>query len=130
MKKPFTGLLALACLSVFLVPASAHHAFSSVFDPATSTQLMGTVTRVDWRNPHVWLYIDVTDGQGNVSNWGFELGSPNTLARRGWNHDSLKPGEIVIVSGALARDGTARAAVRSVTLRSGEKLFGGQNESR
>ena len=120
----------ITCLSFTGLSASvlAHHAFSSVFDPATSTQVIGTVTKVDWLNPHVWFYIDVTNEDGKVENWGFEMGSPNTLVRRGWSHDSLKPGEIVIVNGALARDGSNRAAVRAVTLRSGERLFGGQNE--
>ena len=116
---------------VFAGSALAHHAFSSVFDPSTSINLMGTVTKIEWTNPHVWLYMDVDTDDDQVSgNWGFEMGSPNTLVRRGWSHDSLKEGEVIIISGALARDGSKRAAVRSITLSSGQRLFGGQNENR
>lgn len=110
--------------------AFGHHAFSSVFDPDTAIDLMGTVTKVEWTNPHVWFYIDVSAEGDTAGNWGFEMGSPNTLVRRGWSHDSLKAGDVVIVSGALARDGSKRGAVRSVTLASGQQLFGGQIESR
>lgn len=117
-------------LSAVGAAAYAHHAFSSVFDPATSIDLIGTVTSVEWTNPHVWIYMDVETDDDTAGNWGFELGSPNTLVRRGWSHDALKAGEVIIVSGALARDGSKRAAVRSVTLRTGERLFGGQNENR
>ncbi|HUF74140.1 MAG TPA: DUF6152 family protein [Gammaproteobacteria bacterium] len=123
------ALLAGLALSGIGTSASAHHAFSSVFDPATSIDLIGTVTKVEWTNPHIWFYIDVVNEDGDVVNWGFEMGSPNTLVRRGWSHDSLAIGNVVVVAGALARDGTSRAAVRSVTLQSGERLFGGQNES-
>lgn len=110
--------------------ASAHHAFSSVFDPERPLNVMGTVTAVEWTNPHVWFYIDVTNDDGSVENWGFEMGSVNTLVRRGWAYDSLRIGETVHVRGVRARDGTPRGAVREVALASGERLFGGQNESR
>lgn len=123
------ALLAGCSLTAIVGGARAHHAFSSVFDPATSVDLTGTVTKVEWTNPHIWFYIDVVDEAGNVVNWGFEMGSPNTLVRRGWSHDSLGVGDVVVVAGALARDGTNRAAVRSVTLATGERLFGGQNEA-
>jgi hypothetical protein len=129
MRKGTVALLCGLSLGAIGAGVSAHHAFSSVFDPATSIDLMGTVTSVEWTNPHIWFYIDVVDADGDVENWGFEMGSPNTLVRRGWSHDSLGVGDVVVVAGALARDGTRRAAVRSVTLASGERLFGGQNES-
>jgi len=123
------ALIAGLTLSGIGAGASAHHAFSAVFDPATSIDLIGTVTKVEWTNPHIWFYIDVVNEDGDVVNWGFEMGSPNTLVRRGWSHDSLEIGDVVVVAGALARDGTSRAAVRSVMLQSGERLFGGQKES-
>jgi hypothetical protein len=111
-------------------PGTAHHAFVSVFDPDQPLNVLGTVTKVEWMNPHVWFYLDVEDDDGEVENWGFEMGSPNALVRRGWSHDSLKVGQIVNVVSVRARDGTLRGAVRSVTLESGERLFGAQNESR
>ena len=130
MRTRIIAALAGATLSTAGGIAAAHHAFSSVFDPATSIDLTGTVTKVEWTNPHIWFYLDVENDDGAIENWGFEMGSVNTLVRRGWSHDSLEIGDVVIVSGALARDGTLRAAVRNVTLASGEQLFGGQNESR
>jgi hypothetical protein len=129
MRTRIVAVLAGLSLTAAGGGARAHHAFSAVFDPATSIDLMGTVTQVEWTNPHIWFYVDVVDEDGNTVNWGFEMGSPNTLVRRGWSHDSLGVGDVVVVAGALARAGTNRAAVRSVTLASGERLFGGQNES-
>lgn len=110
-------------------PGTAHHAFVSVFDPDQPLNVLGTVTKVEWMNPHVWFYLDVEDEDGEVENWGFEMGSPNTLVRRGWSRDSLAIGTVVAVNGVRARDGSARGAVRAVMLASGERLFGGQNES-
>jgi len=112
------------------MPAVAHHSFNSVFDRESSIELMGRVTQIEWMNPHVWFYLDVENEQGEVENWGFEMGSPNGLIRRGWNHDSLEVGQMVTVVGAVARDGSQRAAVRTVTLPTGESLFGAQNDSR
>ncbi len=111
-------------------PSAAHHAFAAVFDRDSPINLTGTVTRVDWMNPHTWFYIDVENDNGEIENWGLEMGSPNTLVRRGWSHDTLQIGQVVIVFGAIARDGSMRAAVRTVTLDNGEKLFGAQNETR
>ena len=81
-------------------------------------------------NPHVWFYIDVDGGDGGTENWGFELGSPNGLIRRGWNHLSLQVGHVVTVVGLRARDGSQRGAVQTVTLSTGESLFGAQDETR
>lgn len=130
MRARSVALPTFLALNAFGAAAMAHHAFVSVFDPDKPIDLMGRVTKIEWANPHVWFYIDVVDEDGDVNNWGFEMGSPNTLVRRGWSHDSLKIGDVVVVSGALARDGTDRAAVRSVTMSTGERLFGGQSERR
>ncbi len=92
--------------------------------------MAGVITRVEWANPHVWFYVDVETNNGGTESWGFELGSVNHLVRLGWNRDALEVGEPVTVSAVRARDDSLRAAVRTVTLASGEQLFGGQNESR
>ncbi len=130
MKPRLIALVTAVGFASVTAPSAAHHAFAAVFDPDSPINLTGTVTRVDWMNPHTWFYIDVENDNGEVENWGLELGSPHTLVRRGWSHDTLQVGQVVIVFGALARDGSMRAAVRTVTLDNGEKLFGAQDESR
>jgi len=125
-----TFVLAGIALAAIARPGLGHHAFSAVFDPAQPVSLEGTVTSIEWMNPHTWFYIDVREESGEMQSWGFEMGSPNTLARRGWQRDSLKVGEEVIVIGWRARDGTLRAAVSSVTLSNGQQLFGAQDTSR
>ena len=130
MNPRLIGLLVSVGLIAITAPSSAHHAFAAVFDRDVPIDLTGTVTKVEWMNPHTWFYIDVENQNGDIENWGLEMGSPNTLVRRGWSRDTLQVGQVVIVFGALARDGSMRAAVRTVTLDNGEKLFGAQNETR
>jgi len=110
-------------------PVAAHHAFAAFFDREKPMEVTGLVTRVEWANPHVWIYVDVETDNGDTESWGFEMGSVNHLVRLGWNRDALEVGELVTVSAVRARDDSLRAAVRSVTLATGEQLFGGQNES-
>lgn len=110
--------------------ARAHHSFSAVFDPDAPIVLSGRVTGIEWMNPHVWFYVEIEGSDGAVENWGFEMGSPNGLIRRGWRHDSLQEGQVVTVTGVRARDGSLRAAVRAVSLPDGRSLFGAQDESR
>ncbi|HUF73500.1 MAG TPA: DUF6152 family protein [Gammaproteobacteria bacterium] len=130
MKTAFvrTGLLVGLC--ALAAPAAAHHSFAAVFDRDQPIEITGIVTSIEWLNPHVWFYVDVQNEEGEIENWGFEMGSPNGLIRRGWNHNSLQVGAEVSVVGVLARDGSQRAAVRTVTLSTGESLFGAQDESR
>jgi len=109
--------------------AAAHHSFAAFFDAERPIEVTGSVSLVEWANPHVWIYVDV-DAGGASENWGFELGSVNHLVRLGWSRDALGIGDVVTIAGVRARDDSKRAAVRSVTLASGEQLFGGQNESR
>lgn len=117
-------------VTAWVAPAAAHHAFASVFDVSMPMEFTGEVTKVEWMNPHVWIYVDVPTQGGPTENWGFEMGSVNHLVRLGWHRDALRPGAVVTVSGVRARDESLRvAAVRSVTLSTGEELFGGQNES-
>jgi hypothetical protein len=104
------------------LPAFAHHSFAEEFDTSKPVTLEGVVTRIDWENPHVHYYIDVTGPDGTVVNWGCETGGPARLARRGWTHDSLKPGDKVIVHGFMAKDGSHAADGREVTLPDGRKI--------
>lgn len=111
------------------VPVMAHHSFAAEFDSTKSVSLNGTVTKVDWINPHARIYMDVTDASGAVTHWECELGSPNTLMHRGWSRNSLKPGEQVTISGWLAKDGDRAASAREVKLANGKKLFSGSEYS-
>jgi hypothetical protein len=107
--------------------ASAHHSFASVFDADQPVEFVGTVTSVEWMNPHVWFYIDVEDADGSIENWAFEMGSPNRLQRYGWHQGSLTIGQQISVTGSRARDGSMKAAVKNVILPGGRELFGAQD---
>jgi len=128
LSQVFAAALSLAI--AWAAPTAAHHSFAAVFDRERLIELTGTVTEIEWMNPHVWFYIDVENEKGDIENWGFELGSPNGLIRRGWSHNSLAIGQVVTVAGVRARDDSPRAAARTVTLSTGESLFGAQDESR
>ena len=117
--------LALATLGA---PVAAHHAFSAEFDANSPVTLKGAVTRVEWINPHSWLYIDVKDQTtGKVVSWKVEMGAPNQLLRRGWNKSSLPAGTEVVVEGYRAKNGSDIANGGNVTLADGRKLFVGSS---
>ena len=113
-----TLVAAVAGLGLFLAASlgTAHHSFSAQFDAEKPLMMIGTVTKVEWRNPHAWFYIDVEDKDGNVANWGMELASPNTLMRQGWSRSSMKVGDAVTVEGFHARDGSNTGNARVITL--------------
>jgi hypothetical protein len=107
-------------------PVVAHHAFSAEFDSEKPVKLSGVVTKLDWTNPHAWIYVDVKDEAGKVANWGFELASPNGLMRNGWTRFSLKPGDEVTVEGSRAKNGSTVAHAQNVILaKTGQRLFAG-----
>ena len=109
------------------VTVNGHHSFAAVFDANDPINLTGTVTKVEWMNPHTWFYIDVENERGEIENWGVEMGGPNGLMRRGWNRNSLQVGDVVTVVGSRARNGSFNGAGQTVTLSTGQTLFAGQN---
>lgn len=110
------------------LPAHAHHSFSAVFDSTRPVTLSGTITRVEWTNPHIWFYVDVASPDGTVAEWGFSGGPPGVLMRRGITKDVLKIGAVVNVEGFLARDGSNNASGGRVTLPDGRNVFTASNE--
>ena len=120
-----------AALVLFLLlaarPALAHHAFAAEFDAKKPVKLKGTVTKMEWINPHAWIHIDVKKPDGTVDEWMIEAGTPNTLLRRGFTKDSLKAGTEVLVDGYQSKDGSLRANGRDITLPNGQTLFLGSS---
>jgi hypothetical protein len=119
-----------AGFGLFLAAAAsptAHHAFAAEFDANKPVSMKGTVTKMEWVNPHVWLHMDVKRPDGKVENWAFEAGTPNVLFRRGFTRKSLLPGAVVVVDGYQAKDGTHRANGRDITFEDGKKLFMGSS---
>ena len=126
MKRNVLGvLLAAGVLSWAAAPAMAHHSFATEFDSNKPVTLMGTITKVEFQNPHIYFYIDVKEADGKVVNYAVEGGTPNQLRRQGWGRDSLKIGETVTVQGFSARKADARVVNgRMVILADGRRVFG------
>lgn len=114
-----------AVLLLAAIPGEAHHSFAAEFDIGKPVNVHGTVTKVDWVNPHSWIYVDVKGVDGNVTNWHFELGSPNALFRLGWKKDAVPQGIEVDISGYRAKTGEPIANAVSVMLPNGKELFTG-----
>ena len=119
------GIAIVMCASASRVPA--HHAFAAEFDADRPIHLEGTVTKMEWINPHAWVHIDVEKPDGTVESWMIEGGTPNTLFRRGFNKKSLMPGTKIVVDGYQAKDGSLNANGRDLTLPDGRKLFLGSS---
>jgi len=115
----------LLCLAAAL-PAHSHHSFAAQYDAAKPVSLTGKVTKVEWTNPHVYVYVDVRDEKsGEIASWALEIGGgPNSLIRQGWSRDSLKTDDVINVEGSLARDGSRLASAQSIVLAAtGKKVF-------
>ena len=126
MKRAFVLAIAAAG-AAWLSTASAHHSFAAEFDRDMPITVTGTVTKVEWANPHARFYIDAKDESGKTVNWDFELASPNGLMRRGWNRNSMKLGDVVTVTGHRAKNNPLVGNASSVTLADGKKLFAGSS---
>ncbi|MGD2167116.1 MAG: DUF6152 family protein [Gammaproteobacteria bacterium] len=127
MKRILAMVTALTFMSGAAWQVSAHHSFVGQFDPEKLVTMSGTVTKLEWTNPHAFFYIDVEDSDGNVTNWALELGSPNTLIRYRWGRDTMKVGDEVTVEGYLARDGTNLANAKTVTFPDGRVVNAGSS---
>jgi hypothetical protein len=121
------AVFAMGALSA-AIPMFAHHSFSAEFDNTKKVVLQGTVTKVDWLNPHIWIYMDVKDDKtGAVASWQCEGGAPNALTRNGWTKNDLKKGDAVTVNGSLAKDASKTCNASSVKFADGRTVFAGSS---
>jgi hypothetical protein len=130
MKKGLVAFFALALgVIAAAVPALAHHSFAAEFDSSKQVTLKGYVTKIEWTNPHVWFYLNVKNTNGQMENWGFEMGPPHGLQSRGWTRTTMKLGDEIQVNGSLAKNGSKRVNARNVVMVStGQKLGAASSE--
>ena len=128
MRKSFAFALTSGVLLLAAAPVWAHHAFSAEFDAAKPVKFTGTVTKMEWINPHAWIHIDVKGEDGKVTPWMVEAAAPNALLRRGWTKASLPAGTEIVVEGYQAKNGENRANGSVITFTDGKKLFVGSSK--
>lgn len=123
MRHVFSVLVGVAWL-LSAAPGLTHHSFSAVFDVARPVEMTGTITRIEWTNPHAWIHMDVEGAEGNVENWSVELLGINTLLKQGWTPETAQPGDVISVVGFGARDGSTSANASSVIMEeTGEQIW-------
>ena len=122
-RNSFGALIIGFAFVVTAIPALAHHSETAEYDTTKPVKVTGTISRVEWTNPHIWFYVDVKDENGTVTTWGFSAAPPGMLMRRGITKDQLKIGAVVNVEGSRARDGSNNASGRRVTFADGRNVF-------
>ena len=127
MRKTLAVMIAAVALFAAAAPVWAHHAFAAEFDANKPVKFRGTVTKMEWINPHAWIHIDVKADDGKVTPWMIEAAAPNALLRRGWTKQSLLAGTEILVEGFQAKDGANRANGSIITFADGKKLFVGSS---
>jgi hypothetical protein len=123
MKTQTRIVMLILAMAVLPLPVYAHHSAVAEYDLEKPVKVQGTVTRVEWSNPHIWFYVDVKNPDGSVTNWGFSGGAPGVLQRRGISRTALKPGDVVKVEGFRAKDGSSNGSGNTVTFEDGRRVF-------